>query len=199
MKGGEITALIDRDLFEDAWERQEREPVRYQCRNSAEYLETALYLCPECRRIGTLRSRRKALTCSACGFQTTFWEDGLFHPSVPFRTVAEWDQWQSEQLLAGSYEHGSVLFSDEVTSFRRILEQHRTEPLEGAMLIQRTDRICCGSHDFPLREIDNMAMVKRNILLFTCRGEYYELRCGKRSNLRKYLLLWQNTEHAVSE
>lgn len=199
MKGSEITALIDRDLYEDAWDRQKSTPVLYRSDNTAEYLETALYLCPVCHHIGTLRSKKKSLSCTACGFQTTFREDCLFHPNVPFETVGQWDQWQSEQLLKGNYEHGSVLFSDDVVSFRRILEHHQTMPLEGRRLIQWADRIRCGPYEFPLAEIDNMAMVKRNILLFTCRGNYYELRCAKRSNLRKYLLLWQNTEHKVSE
>lgn len=199
MKGGEITALIDRDLSENAWSRQASNPVSYRSRHSAEYLETALFLCPQCLQIGTLKSRKQVLSCSACGLETTFREDGLFHPEKPFRTVGEWDRWQTETLLEGNYQHTNVLFSDEIVSFTKIHEQHRTESLPGGRLVQWSDRIRCGSREFPLAEIDNMAMVKRNILLFTCRGEYFELRCGKRSNLRKYLILWQNTERTDSE
>ena len=97
-------------------------------------------------------------------------------------------------LLSGDYFHGDVLFSDKAVSFRRILSDHHTETLSGGRLVQWKDHIRCGSHVFPLKGIENMAMVKRNILLFTCGGEYYEIRCGKKSNMRKYLELWKQAD-----
>ncbi len=194
MKGPAITELIDRDLFEDAWTRQAQEQVRFRSKHPAEDLETALYLCPGCKRIGTLQSSGFTLRCRECGLETTYREDGLFHPDVPFANVADWDQWQRNALLNGDYVHGDVLFSDEAVSFRRILSDHHTETLSGGRLVQLKDHIRCGSHVFPLKDIENMAMVKRNILLFTCGGEYYEIRCGKKSNMRKYLELWKQAD-----
>ena len=42
-----------------------------------------------------------------------------------------------------------------------------------------------------LAEISSMAMVQANLLLFSYRDEYYQIRSGKGANLRKYLELWK--------
>ncbi len=191
MKGEEITALIQRDITEDAWARQSESLVPYRGKSPAEQLETALFLCPRCRRVGTLVSRSSTLRCGSCGLEETFLPDGTFSPGDPFSTVSQWDRWQHEELAAGRFVHGEDLFSDPVASFRKILPGHRAEKLDGSQLIQREDRLLCGGLSLPLAEIESMAMVKRHILLFTWGRDYYELRCAPGCNLRKYLALWK--------
>ena len=191
MKGKEITALIERDIFEDAWARQKEHPVHYETNCRAERLEIALFLCPECRRVGTLRSNDDTLRCTCCGSEVRMRGDYTFAPGAPFPTVAEWDAWQHEALRAGNYVHGETLFSDPVCAFSRILPEHRTEKLTGTELVQRSDALHCGGMTFPLREIENMAIVQKRLLLFTCAGHYYTVKCAKGANLRKYLALWK--------
>lgn len=199
MKGEEITALIQRDIGEDAWARQREEPVAFRGKAPAERLETALFLCPGCRRIGTLRSRGDKVRCTACGREETYGPDGRFSPGEPFADIAAWDRWQHEELAAGRYEHGACLFADEAMSLRRILGGHRSEKLRAGHLEQYPDALRCGGMTFPLRDIENMAMVQRRVLLFTCGGSYYELRCAAGSNLRKYLAVWKNSVRAAGE
>ena len=191
MKGSEITALIERDIFENAWERQKAEPVHYHTRHRAERLEIALFLCPACRRIGTLKGEDNTLLCSACGSKTMMREDYSFAPGAPFPNVAEWDRWQHKALRSGEFAHGETLFSDPVCAFSRILEGHKTEALSGTELVQREDAILCGGMRFPLRDIQNMAIVQKRLLLFTCGGGYYTVKCARGANLRKYLALWK--------
>ena len=197
MKGPEITALIQRDIGEDAWARQAESPVLYRGKHPAEQLETALFLCPGCRRIGTLTSRGDTLRCKSCGRTETFGPDGLFRPGDPFSDVAGWDRWQHEELAAGRFDHGEELFSDPVVSFCRILTGHRAEKLDGDRLSIREGDLRCGGRVFPLAEIGSMAMVKRRILLFSVGRDYYELRCAEGCNLRKYLAVWKNAAEAA--
>ena len=75
----EISEAVNRDIYVDAMEQQRQAPVRYRSKAPAEYLETALYLCPECRRIGTLRSSGEYVRCS-CGFTRQMTETGFFEP-----------------------------------------------------------------------------------------------------------------------
>lgn len=192
MKGPEITALIQRDIGEDAWARQASEPAPYRGRDLAEQLETALFLCPRCRRVGTLVSRGDTLRCTGCGLEERYLENGSFLPGDPFANVGQWDRWQHRELAAGRFIHGEELFSDPVRSFRKVLSGHRTERLPGQTLSIRGGCLCCGDAAFPLTGIDNMAMVKRHILLFTVGKDYYELRCGEGCSLRKYLAVWKN-------
>ena len=191
MKGSEITALIERDIFENAWERQKAEPVQYKTRHRAENLETALFLCPACRRIGTLKSDDDTLFCTACGSKAVMLPDYTFADGSPFPTIAQWDRAQHEALERGDFVHGETLFSDAVTAFSRVLPEHRTQKLPGSVLAQTDDALFCGGMRFPLKDIEHMAIVQKRLLLFTCGGHYYTVKCARGANLRKYLALWK--------
>ncbi len=190
MSPGEINALIDRDIAENAWEHQEASPVAYRGRRRAEGLEKALYLCPHCRKIGTLRSRGDRLSCG-CGFSVRYREDGFFDPPEPFRHIAAWDAWQKGALRELRQEGEGLLFRDEGFTLSRIGAAHEEEQLGQGALEQYGDRIVCCGRDFPLGEIADMAMVQANLLLLSFRGEYYQIRSERGANLRKYLELWK--------
>ena len=64
MTAQEVNDLITRDIREDAWERQRQDPVPYRGKNRAEGMERAVFLCPRCRRIGTLRTKGNRIFCS---------------------------------------------------------------------------------------------------------------------------------------
>ncbi|MBQ7437943.1 MAG: 1-acyl-sn-glycerol-3-phosphate acyltransferase [Oscillospiraceae bacterium] len=187
----EINALIERDIAEDAWERQRQRPVRYRGKRRAEGMERALYACPGCRRIGTLRTDRDRVFCP-CGFERRYTEYGFFEPREPFETLADWDLWQRELLRARDFAHeGDLLFQDEGLELKRIQSDHREELLALGTLRQFEDRLDCADWRFPLPEIRSMAMVQTHLLLFSSGGNYYQLRSSTGVNLRKYLEIWK--------
>ena len=187
----EINALIQRDITEDAWARQHTRPVRYRGKRRAEGMERALYACPGCRRIGTLRAEGDRVSCP-CGFERAYTEYGFFAPNEPFETLADWDAWQRELLHGRAFEHeGELLFQDEGLELKRIDTDHGEDVLARGTLRQFEGRLECGDHCFFLTEISSMAMVQAHLLLFTCKGEYYQLRSSGGVNLRKYLEIWK--------
>ena len=187
----EINALIERDIAEDAWARQRQRPVRYRGKRRAEGMERALYACPGCRRIGTLRTDRDRVFCP-CGFERRYTEYGFFEPREPFETLADWDLWQRELLRARDFAHeGDLLFQDEGLELKRIQSDHREELLALGTLRQFEDRLECEGQRFPLPEIRSMAMVQTHLLLFSSGGNYYQLRSSTGVNLRKYLEIWK--------
>ena len=187
----EINALIERDIAEDAWARQRQRPVRYRGKRRAEGMERALYACPGCRRIGTLRTDRDRVFCP-CGFERRYTEYGFFEPREPFETLADWDLWQRELLRARDFAHeGDLLFQDEGLELKRIQSDHREELLALGTLRQFEDRLECADWRFPLPEIRSMAMVQAHLLLFSSGGNYYQLRSSTGVNLRKYLEIWK--------
>ena len=95
MKPDAITEMINKDIYEDADARQEAAKLRFKGNHRAENLETALFMCPHCRKIGTLKSSGNHFGCE-CGLGLEFTEYGTFEPAAPFRTVGEWDEWQHE-------------------------------------------------------------------------------------------------------
>src|SRR5690554_5945667 len=96
MTADEVNDVIKADLFEDAYARQDKERIRFKGRRLAEGLETALFICPQCEQIGTLKSRGSEFSCS-CGLKTVYDEYGYLNGG-PYRTVTEWDAWQNQQL-----------------------------------------------------------------------------------------------------
>ena len=190
MSATEVNAAIQEDISEDAWQRQQLHPVAFRGRRLAEGLERALFLCPNCGSMGTLRSKGSRLLCK-CGFSVTYAEDGSFVPAVPFRTLQEWDVWQHEQLRRRAFPHDKLLFSDRKLRLTRIEAGHRDRPVGHGRLEQYEDRLICAGHIFPLSEVDNMAMVQANLLLLSFHGQYWQIKAEGSINLRKYLAIWK--------
>ncbi|MBR1456863.1 MAG: 1-acyl-sn-glycerol-3-phosphate acyltransferase [Oscillospiraceae bacterium] len=192
MTAAEVDAAIARDIAEDAWERQRQSPVVYRGRNPAEGLERAMYLCPGCRRIGSLRTRGERIYCD-CGLSLRYTGTGFFDPDTPFATIADWEDWQRETLHARSFAHGDLFFSDGDIRLSRVGVDHGEERLGSGTLAQYEDRLVWAERVFPLGEISSMSIVRTHLLMFTYRGEYYELRSESGANLRKYLEIWEET------
>lgn len=190
MTAAEVNDAINRDIFEDAWQRQRESPVAYRGKRPAEGLERALYLCPGCGRIGALRTKKDRVFCS-CGFSARYTATGFFDPPQPFETIADWESWQREKLLALDFPHDALFFSDPDIRLTRIAAGHREEVLGEGELLQYADRLRCAGRDFLRDEISSMAVVQTHLLLLSYRGEYYELRSERGANLRKYCELWK--------
>ena len=191
MKDAEIEALINRDLHEDAWERQKKEKIRFRSRRMAERLEVALCVCPECRRIGRLKSEGNVLRCE-CGMEARLNEYGLFEEEKPFETIREWNLWQQEQLISRAFEHGEHFFSDEGMALYEIMEGHEAKQLAEGELIADEKGLTIGGKAFVYGDIQDLALVTSRKLLFTCSDHYYELRSPEPRCLRKYLAIWQS-------
>lgn len=190
MDGEQIEALIQRDIHFDTWESQKEEPVRFRSRRRAENLQTVLYLCPHCRRSGTLSSKGKFLRCS-CGAQWEFTEFGKFAPAQPFENIAQWDAWQSRELAA---QKDLVLRDENVTVFR-IEDNHQQTCVETGELVLENGVLRCGKLSWELNRIDDLALVLSRNLLMSVGSDYYQLKAPKGASLRKYRTAW----NAVAE
>ena len=73
----------------------------------------------------------------------------------------------------------------------RIGPGHREETLGRGRLEQYEDRLVCAGKEFPMAEIQNMAVVVANRLVFSFRDEYWQIRAEKGGNLRKYQAIWK--------
>lgn len=185
MRPEEIAAAIDRDIYEDAWQNE----TVYRAKKPAEGLEQALFLCPDCGRLGSLHTRGNAVFCG-CGFRVTL--DGGSHlQGGRFSTIADWDAWQTEAFAAYSAQASDdALFPGSgrlarLTDGSRRRVRFRLDLVSRALVIDETP--------IPLSEISDMAMVKTDRLLFTRGGDYYEIH-AKHAILRPYLLAFKQEE-----
>ena len=189
-KGPEITAGIDRDLFEDAYARQREEHVFYRGGNRAEGIEKGFFLCPRCGGLDTARGVGDHVVCG-CGLDLYYTEEGFFDPPVPVSTPAAWESMQQEALRKLCENAQGVLFSDDGLRLREITGGHRETELEAGTLTMLPDALEIAGRRFLLHQIDSMAMVKAHILLFSVGDRYYEIRAKDNCCLRKYLMAWQ--------
>ena len=184
-----INGLIERDLFEDAFATQSVHGDVYKGKDLAEYLETALFICPKCGKAGHMHSLGDRFTCGECGFSVLYSETGRFSgDEVPFDTVSGWDAWQTERLweLAGEgvcFEDGGAVLS-------------RWDPETTARIARGTLRmdeafLSVGEERFPLNGISGFGLIARARINFTAEGKHYEISSADPAFCaRKYFLLF---------
>ncbi len=194
MKPDEITALINRDIYENAWERQRVEHVKFKARNLAEGIECGFFVCPSCEKIGGIRGEGDRIRCS-CGFDVLYTEECFLEPAAPFEDLRQWDLWQREKFNAMSFEPGGLMFSDDGLKLKEIDEKHGEKLLCTGRLSQYPEGIEMGGQRFEYSEIGHMSMVKMKILLFTVGDKYYEIRSKGDMCLRKYLAAWDRYQN----
>ena len=196
MSDGEINAHIRADLEENAYARQAQNPVAYRSRRRAELLESAFFLCPQCRRVGTFRTRGDAIRCS-CGLCASLDAYYALH-GMPFRTLPEWNAFEND-WLSDAAEDPDFAFSDAGVTLWANDDAHRkTKLVTGTMRMTR-DTLSVGGRSFALSEITGMELVRRNLLVFSVQDAHYQASGAKPLNTRKYLKLYRilKGEHAV--
>ena len=184
----QVNSVIERDIFEDAYERQKANLIRYKGKNLAENIETVLYICAACGRLGTIRSRGDRFFCG-CGLDAAYTETGFLDgEALPFTTIAEWDHWQFGKLaeiVDGS--NGLPICADEgQTLFKVQPAAGSTHVGTGQMRISR-DVFHCAGFDFPIEKIIRFAVAGQMTLLFSLKGgDSYEVHSGAPRSALKY-------------
>lgn len=187
----EINEAINRDIYEDAWERQKKHPVRYRNRKRAELIETVLFLCPKCKRIGTLYGKRHQVLCD-CGYHVHMTEYGTFEPAEPFENTAQWDRWQMECLKKQDYAPDAKLMDEQVTLYR-LNEDAKEEIAQGTLMLEN-DVLRIRGRAFELKKISQLALIQKRVIVMTYEDAYYEFRADRPRCLRKYLAAWHNCQ-----
>lgn len=191
-----VTEAIRRDIYEDAWQRQNEQQVIYRGNRRAEKMEAVLFLCPKCGGVGTLKSHKNTLSCR-CGLQTQVTPLGMFENEKPFQHLAQWDAWQRQRLTHQLTLGQAPKFSDpDVSLYQLSEENHDQKLLCSGTLTLENGILRCDREQIPLSQISGMSLVMGNAMVFYAGDRYLELRAKEKLCLRKYLLVWQ---HVLAE
>ncbi len=192
MSETEIADLLRRDLYENAYETQRKDPVPFRGEALAETLETALYLCPKCRRIDRLHSRGDRFYCD-CGLSLTLDEYGFFQgEDLPFQTPLDWDRWQTGEMEVLARTLGDEpAFSDEEQTLNRKEDDHRLTPLTTGTMALYRDRLTVGDRTFALRELRGIGLIQRQGMVFSTADGDYAITAKKLRCVRKYQTLFE--------
>ena len=188
MTDAEINAHIERDLAEDAYARIEQEPVAYRSRHRAEYLESAFFLCPRCRRVGTIRTLRDRIRCD-CGLDASLDAHYRLH-GMPYGTLIDWDADQLAWLQTAANDPDFSFSDGDVTLWEND-DAHRRIRLASGTLCMTRDAISVGDRSFLLSDVSDMELVRRNLLVFSTHDGHYQASGKDVLNTRKYMLLYR--------
>jgi hypothetical protein len=186
MTAEEVTAAIDRDIYENAWTRQETERVPYRSNKRAAGLERALFICPECGGAFCMSSENNKLVCTGCHHEWEVDEYG-FLSGGGFRTVSEWDEWQKTAIRDVRGISRGEGYLTRVGGAKKKCA-YALELPGGSAAIR------LGETRLPYSEISDMAMVKTDRLLFTTGDGYYEIK-SPRGILRPFITAWEAFGH----
>ncbi len=193
MRPEAIDNCIDQDIHVDIRKVQKHDPVRYKGKHLAEHMEKAVFICPECKKVGTIYTKGPKVFCSDCGPLTEIDPYGNFTKGRFFH-ISEWDQWQQEAYRACIQEGKKKdLFAFDGAMTNLATKEER--PVRVSLdLVARTIRV--NDDQILLSQITDLSMVRTNRLLYTYQDGYFEIRTDT-GVLRPYLLAWQEIKKEV--
>lgn len=199
MSDEEIAQAVRDDLYFDAFAYQKAAleagtASRFRGKRRAEYLERALYTCPCCKSLCTLKSSDNDFICEKCSFCLTVNEYGLFSPAadgkaLPFDDIKSWDDWQKEELRLRIESLGDdePIFRDEAQILIEISPEHTISEAERGTLTLTKTALTIGKRVFPLEELGELAMCGPQNIDFSYDNQNYELRSENIRSGLKYI------------
>ncbi len=173
MSADEVNAAIAADIFEDAYAQQEKNPTRFRSNRRAEGIETALFLCPSCRRLGTLKSRGNGFFCP-CGLCGEYDEFGFISGNFPFKTIRDWDLWELDELgknvCAGDE---NVYFSEPGLRLCAVTAGVGSRVIDSGTLSVSGTTLRCGNTPIPISSIEDISIHGSSALIMTVSGMGY--------------------------
>ncbi len=183
----ELYELVKNELYVDDREIHET----YRSKKSAEYLERALYVCPDCG-IARLESCKDKLRCLSCGKQVVYSADKTFTGvgfDFPFESVKQWYDYQADFIRAVPLEKylETSLFKDMVCPFAVRLHKSKRRLAKEVELAAYGDRFVVNGEIFPFDEISAVTVLGRNKLNIYHHDKVYQMKGSKRFNAIKYV------------
>lgn len=171
----------------------------FQSERRAEYLERAIYVCPDCG-LSEFESHGNEAECKKCRKKIRYGVDKTISGvdcQFPFRFMTEWYDYQQEfinNLDVMQYTE-KPMYQDHAALSEVRLYKHKVKMRSDVSIDLYGDRIviddaCEGRMLFPFSEITAMSVLGRNKLNIYHDKRVYQLKGSKRFNALKYVNLY---------
>ena len=197
MTNDELAKVIEEGLYvnEACVDRE------FHHRNLAQYLERAIYVCPECG-LSSFESHGDLLECKKCGRQTRYLPtkelQGVGFDS-PFRFVNDWYEYQKDFVNAfdPTVFTDKPIYEDRAKVSEVIVYKCKEVLMEDAAVRLFGDRIELGDTVLPFEEISTVAVLGKNKLNIYHTDKLYQLKSNKRFNALKYVNLFYRSKNIM--
>ncbi|MDE7439423.1 MAG: 1-acyl-sn-glycerol-3-phosphate acyltransferase [Clostridia bacterium] len=176
--------------------------VAFKSKKRAEYIERALYLCPVCRSVSGIVSKKYKLKCRYCGAETEYTEKLSLSPPVEgFNRISEWYEWERVEIvqavLSGMrVQDGDILFRESVKlKKKKKLDGDRVSIDKENLVIYKGE---CRQ-TFPLTEITALTMVGKKKFNFYYDGKILQVKGNKRFCAIKYVHIFDGLRRQKGE
>ncbi|MBE6683955.1 MAG: 1-acyl-sn-glycerol-3-phosphate acyltransferase [Ruminococcaceae bacterium] len=169
-------------------------------KRKAEYLERAVYVCPDCK-LSEFYSKGNICKCMKCGKSIEYGEDLRIRGvdcEFPFKTVTEWYEYQKD--FVNSFDTlayiDQPIFEEDCILDEVIVYKKKQPVAEVANVSFYGNRIEIDSNDFDEKmvfDFDNvtaMAVLGRNKANIYIDGRVFQLRGDRHFNALKYVNLY---------
>ena len=166
--------------------------VHFKSRRRAEYIERALYLCPQCGAVSSFRSEKNGFACGNCGLKAEYTEDLRISPAVgpqKFGRIFEWYEYERKEIVKRVLKGEKV--GDAGVLFRESIKFKRKKKLAGVRVSIDKNALTVSDGKsvavYPLGEIEALTMVGKKKFNFYHGGKILQIKGGKRFCAVKYV------------
>ena len=195
---------ICRELYVDEYQIEDQ----YFHKKSAEYLERAVYVCPDCG-LSEFESAGDLIHCKKCGKQIRYRSDKKLEGvgcEFPFSTVTEWYRYQIDFVNGLDYTKNTdaLIYEDRVDLSEVILYQGKNLLRENASFRLYGDRFVLdeGSDTelvLPFTELSVVTVLGKNKLNIYHGDKVYQIKGSERLNSLKYMNFYYRFKNLTEE
>ncbi|MBQ8574786.1 MAG: 1-acyl-sn-glycerol-3-phosphate acyltransferase [Clostridia bacterium] len=195
----EVNEAIAKDIYHNDYVYQKEHRNEYKGKRLAEYVERILYMCPECKQVGTLHSNGNHLKCD-CGYNVELKYDGFFHDTgtgLHFGTILDWDKWQKAEWKKRVLNSTDELIFEEGHQIVSTVIKHRKKLLSNDAKIKlHKDRFVIelaenSSITIPHKDIKLVLNVSIEALIIICPDYYLYIQSQRPRAAAKYVAAWR--------
>ena len=183
----ELAEVIRQELFVD----EGRDTGEFPHPENAEFLERAMYVCPECG-LTTFESQGDIIRCTKCGLRVRHLPNKTLEGidrDFPHRFVADWYDWQNAYMATadlGALTEAPV-YEETVQLSRVHLYKYKEPVKENVRLRLYGDRITLDGREYPFDSLGAVVVLGKNKVNLYAGDDIFQLKGGKRFNAVKYV------------
>ena len=195
----EYSKMTDDELFELIINEMNVDDTvidgEFKHKKNAEFLERALYLCPECG-LSRFESHKDTFTCKNCGLSVRHLptkELEAIKGNLPFKTVSEWYQYQNNYIstldLSKYFDSAAYLekarFTEVVPNKKQnLIAKNASVALFGNKIVIKYKN---NEQVFDFNNVHAMTVLGKNKLDIYIGDKIYQLKGDKRFNAVKFV------------
>ncbi len=196
----DIKAMSDQELYDlvtnELYVNEAKVDGLYKSNRRAEYLERAIYICPECG-LAKHRSSGNEMECLSCHRKIRYMEDKTLEGigyDFPFKFVNDWYEYQKafvNNLNPKEYIDESMFVDEGVGLCEEIPFDRKVPIYQAAEVKLFGDRIEIRSGEdemiIPFSQVEGSAVMGRNKMTLNHGGKTYQFKGDKSFNGLKYV------------